>query len=433
MTPLEVGIIGIIALLLLIFSGISVGVAMAVVGFLGFAYISGWEPAMGVLKTVPYTTAASFVMSVIPLFVLMGQLAFHSGISNDLFKTANKWLGHLPGGMAMASIAASAGFAAVCGSSPATTATVGAISLPEMTKLKYNRGFAAAAVAAGGTLGILIPPSNGFILYGVIAEQSIGKLFLAGIIPGVILAALYMVTIYLVAVRNPALAPQGPVTPWGEKLVSLKNSWAMIVLFGGIMGGILSGVFTANEAAAIGAFGALLFFLLRRKLNKENVVACLTETMNTSAMIFLVLIGANIFGYFLTVTTLPQALASFLASLPVSRYVIFIGIMTIYLFLGCIMDSLAMVVITTPIFFPVVMNLGFDPIWYGVMMVVAMEMGQITPPVGINLFVITGVAKDVPMHVIFRYIAPFVVTLIVFMFIMIAFPQTALYLPHLVR
>ncbi|WP_338824102.1 C4-dicarboxylate TRAP transporter large permease protein DctM [Moorella humiferrea] len=433
MSPIEVGVIGIIALLLLIFSGMSVGVAMAVVGFFGFAYVSGWEPALGILKTVPYSTAASFVMSVIPLFVLMGQLAFHSGISKDLFKTANKWLGHMPGGMAMAAIGASAGFAAVCGSSPATTATVGAISLPEMSKLKYNRGFAAAAVAAGGTLGILIPPSNGFILYGVITEQSIGKLFLAGIIPGIILSAMYMVTIYLIALRNPELAPRGQVTPLKEKVVALKDSWAMIVLFGGIMGGILVGVFTANEAAAIGAFGAFLFFVLRRKFSKENILACLSETMNTTAMIFLVLIGANIFGYFLTVTTIPQTLASFLASLPVSRYVILIGIMTIYLILGCIMDSLAMVVITTPIFFPVVMNLGFDPIWYGVMMVIAMEMGQITPPVGINLFVITGVAKDVPMHVIFRYITPFVVTIIIFMFLMIVFPQVALYLPSLLH
>lgn len=433
MTPLVVGIIGIIGLVLLLFTGISVGIAMAIVGFVGFAYLAGLDPAFGLLMTVPYSTVASYSMSVVPLFVLMGQFAFHSGISEDLFKTAYKWLGHMPGGLSMASIGASAGFAAICGSSAATTATIGAVSLPEMEKLKYNKAFASACLAAGGTLGILIPPSTGFILYGVIAEKSIGKLFIAGIIPGILLATMYMFAIYFVAKRHPELGPSGAKTTWKEKIYSLKDTWAMLALFLGIMGGIIFGVFTANEAGAMGAFGAFLFLVGKGKFNRQNIVHCMTETMNTTAMVFLILIGAYVFSYFLTLSTLPQEIAAFLGGLPVSRYIIIVGIMIIYLGLGCIMDSLSMVVITTPIFLPVVMNLGFDPYWYGVMMVVAMEMGQITPPVGLNLYVITGVAKDVPMHTIFKYVTPFVVTLIIFMFLLIAFPNLALFLPGIME
>lgn len=433
MTPLIVGIIGIIALVLLLFTGISVGIAMAIVGFIGFAYLSGITPAFGLLMSVPYSTVANYSMSVVPLFILMGQFAFHSGISEDLFKTAYKWLGHLPGGLSMASIGASAGFAAICGSSAATTATIGAVSLPEMEKMKYNKAFSAACVAAGGTLGILIPPSTGFILYGVVAEQSIGKLFIAGIIPGIILATMYMLAIYFVAKRWPELAPAGEKTTFREKIYSLKDTWAMLTLFLGIMGGIIFGVFTANEAGAMGAFGSFLFLVGKGKFSRENIIHSLTETMNTTAMVFLILIGAYIFSYFLTLSTLPQSMAAFLSGLPVSRYVIIIGVLLVYLALGCIMDSLSMVVITTPIFLPVIVSLGFDPIWYGVMMVVAMEQGQITPPVGLNLYVITGVAKDVPMHSIFRYITPFVVTLLIFMFLLIAFPNLALFLPGLMK
>jgi tripartite ATP-independent transporter DctM subunit len=341
MTPLVVGVIGIIGLVFLLFTGISVGIAMAIVGFVGFAYLAGFDPAFGLLMTVPYSTVASYSMSVVPLFVLMGQFAFHSGISEDLFKTAYKWLGHMPGGLSMASIGASAGFAAICGSSAATTATIGAVSLPEMEKLKYNKAFASACLAAGGTLGILIPPSTGFILYGVIAEKSIGKLFIAGIIPGIILATMYMFAIYFVAKRHPELGPSGAKTTWKEKIYSLKDTWAMLVLFLGIMGGIIFGVFTANEAGAMGAFGALLFLIGKGKFNRKNIINCMTETMNTTAMVFLILVGAYVFSYFLTLSTLPQEIAAFLGGLPVSRYIIIIGIMTIYLGLGCIMDSLS--------------------------------------------------------------------------------------------
>ena len=429
MTPLDIGIVGTLCMVALLFSGIPVALAMGVTGFVGFIVVSGFTPALGLLKTVPYTTVANYSMSVVPLFVLMGEFSFYSGISRDLYLSANKWLSKLPGGLSMATIVASAGFAAMCGSSAASTATFGSVALPEMRRARYNPGFAAATVAAGGTLAIMIPPSTGFIIYGVVTEQSIGKLFIAGIIPGIILSAMYLLAIYLVASRNPQFAPRGEPTTTREKLASLSGTWPMILLFMFVMGGIWGGVFTPTEGGAMGAFGSLLFMIWRRQLTMKNVVACATETANITAMVFLILIGAFIFGYFLTVTGLPQAMASFFGTMPVSPYVILVAILIVYLILGCIMDSLSMVVLTTPIFFPVITKLGFDPIWYGVMMVVAMEQGQLTPPVGLNLYVITGVAKDVPMHEIIRHMWPFIIVLIVFMFIMIAFPELALFLP----
>lgn len=432
LAPEIIGTIGIVTLILLLFSGMSVGIAMAVVGVIGFAVLNGIGPALGLFMTVPYSTVASYSMSVVPLFMLMGQFAFYSGVSKDLYTTANKWLGHFRGGLAMASIGASAMFAAICGSSPATTATIGSVALPEMEKFKYKKAFSCASLAAGGTLGILIPPSVGFIVYGVVAEQSIGKLFIAGIIPGIILAVMYILTIHIVVKRNPELAPRGDQTTFGEKIKSLKGTWPMLVLFLGIMVGILRGVFTANEAGAIGAFGAFLFMLFRRQLTRKNIVNCMVETLTITSMIFLILIGAYLFSYFLTLSQLPELLVNFLTNLPVPPIVIIIAILLMYLLLGCVMDSLCMIVITTPIFLPVVMQLGVDPIWYGVMMVVAMEQGQITPPVGINLYVITGVAKDVPMHEIFKYVLPFVVTLVIFMFLLISFPRLTLFLPGLI-
>ncbi|MFZ7104243.1 MAG: TRAP transporter large permease [Peptococcaceae bacterium] len=431
MGPEVVGIIGIVGLIALLFSGISVGIAMAIVGVLGFAFLNGIGPALGLFMTVPYSTVASYSMSVVPLFMLMGQFAFYSGVSKDLYVTANSWLGHFRGGLAMASIGASAMFAAICGSSPATTATIGSVALPEMKKFQYNRAFSCASLAAGGTLGILIPPSVGFIVYGVVAEQSIGKLFLAGIIPGVLLATMYMLAIHLVVKSNPRLAPRGAHTTLREKIASLKGTWPMLMLFFGIMVGIMGGIFTANEAGAMGAFGAFLFLLFRRKCTWSNMINCMVETLTITSMIFLILIGAYLFSYFLTLSQLPELLVNVLTGLTVPPTVILTALLLMYLVLGCVMDSLCMIVITTPIFLPVVMQLGVDPIWYGVMMVVAMEQGQITPPVGINLYVITGVAKDVPMHEIFRYILPYIITLVIFMFLLIAFPQLSLFLPNL--
>ncbi|HSB77734.1 MAG TPA: TRAP transporter large permease [Candidatus Methylomirabilis sp.] len=433
MTPIEIGILGTAFMVALLFSGISVGVAMALTGFLGFAVLSGITPALGLLKTVPYSTVASYTLTVIPLFILMGEMSFQSGISRDLYDGAHRWFGHLPGGLAMATIGAGAGFGAMCGSSAASTATFGSVALPEMRKYKYAPGFAAASVAAAGTLAILIPPSTGFIIYGVITEQSIGKLFIAGIIPGIILSALYILTIYFIAKRNPEIAPRGPATTWREKFGVLRGSWPMVVLFLFVMGGIWVGIFTATEAGAMGAVGSFLFMIWRRQCNFRNMVDCLAKTAKITAMVFLILIGAFIFGYFLAVTGVPEAMATYFRSLPLPPIMVILGILILYLFLGCIMDMLSMVVLTTPLFFPIVVGLGFDPIWYGVMVVVAMEQGQLTPPVGLNLYVVSGMARDIPMAKIIYYMWPYILDLVIFMCIMLAFPKLTLFLPSLMK
>jgi len=433
MTPLEVGFLGTTIMVGLLFTGISVGVAMALVGFIGFAYLSGLTAALGLLATVPYSTVASYTLSVIPLFILMGEMSFQSGISRDLYEAAHRWFGHLPGGLAMATIGAGAGFGAMCGSSAASTATFGSVALPEMRRYNYAPGFAAASVAAAGTLAILIPPSIGFIIYGVITEQSIGKLFIAGIIPGLILSALYILTIYVIARRNPEIAPRGPAFTWREKISVFRGSWPMVALFLFVMGGIWAGIFTASEAGAMGAFGSLLFMVWRRQCNFKNLVDCLAKTVKITSMVFLIMIGAFIFGYFLAVTGVPEAMAAYFRSLPVPPIMVIVGIMFLYFVLGCVMDMLSMVVLTTPLFYPIVVGLGFDPIWYGVLVVVSMEQGQLTPPVGLNLYVIAGMARDIPMSQIIKYMWPYIAALLTFMVIMLTFPKLALFLPGLMQ
>jgi tripartite ATP-independent transporter DctM subunit len=419
--------------MILLFSGIPVGIVMALVGFVGIITILGSAGAFGILKSVPYSTVASYNMSVVPLFILMGQFALQSRISEDLYTTANKWMGHLPGGLAVASIMSCSAFSAICGSSAACTATIGAVSMPEMKRLKYRPGFSAACLAVGGTMGIMIPPSTAFILYGVIAEQSIGKLFLAGIVPGILLALLYALMTVFLAIRKPELAPRGERFTWSERFRSLGSTFPMILLFAFIMCGILVGWFTANEAGGIGAAGSFLILILRRRFTFRRLLDSLAETIGTSAMVFVILIGAFIFSYFLTLSGLPQSIALFFADLEVSRYVILIGIMLLYLVLGVIMDELSMLIITTPIFLPIIINLGFDPIWYGVMMVLSMMQGQLTPPLGITLYIIAAVDKDVPLSDVFKYVFPFLGILVFFMFVLIAFPGIALFLPNLMK
>ena len=433
MTPLEIGIIGIVVLMLLLFAGVPIGITMGLVGFVGIIVIAGPAGAMGVLKTVPYSTVASYSMSVIPLFVLMGQFALKSKISADLYVAANKWMGHLPGGLAVASIMSCAFFSAVCGSSAATTATIGAVAMPEMKKLKYQPGFSAACLAVGGTMGIMIPPSTAFILYGVIAEQSIGKLFIAGIVPGVLLAILYAIMTIFISLRKPEIAPRGDTFGWGDRFKSILSTLPMLLLFAFIMLGILMGWFTANEAGGMGAAGAFIILIFRRRFTFKRLMESLTETVGTAAMVFVIMIGAFIFSYFLTMSGLPQKIAGFFTGLEVSRYIIIIAILLVYLGLGVIMDELAMLIITTPIFLPIVVGLGFDPIWYGVMMVLAMMQGQLTPPVGITLYIIAATDKDVRLGDVFKYVMPYLGILIVFMFVLIAVPDIALILPSLMR
>ena len=429
MSPVTVSVIGIVVLLILLIMGMNIGLCMAAVGFLGYWYVKNFNAALALFKNIPFTQASNYSFTVIPLFILMGQLCYYSGMSADLFDMFQKLLGNLKGGLAMATVGACACFSAICGSTAATAATMGVVALPEMRKHGYDDGLSCGSIAAGGTLGILIPPSTGFIIFGIVAGESIGALFAAGIIPGIILALCYIISIAVVVKIKPDKAPGKIKYSAKEKLVSLKGGVAMVVLFVIVIGGIFIGFFTANQAAAVGALLGLVYLIMRKRFTWKIFVSCLKDTMKTSGMIFLILIGAYVFGAFLTITGLPGALATFITGLNVSRYVILFAIIVLYAIMGCFMDSLAMVMLTVPIFLPIMTELGFNSVWYGVVMIMVMEMGLITPPVGMNVYIVAGVAKDVPLQKIFAGVAPMVVGMLVAVFIVCAFPQVALFLP----
>ncbi len=425
------GFIGITLMVVLFMLRMPIAFAMIFIGFIGFWYLRGFDPTMSVFMNVPYGTATTFLFTVLPFFILMGLLCYHAGISEELYRTANTWVGHQPGGLAMATIGGCAGFAAICGDSLATAATMGTISIPEMKKFKYDSALATGSVAAGGTLGILIPPSIGFIIYGLITEVNIGKLFIAGIVPGILLAGMFMLVIYIRCRINPTIGPRGDATTFRQKLLSLKDTWAVLVLFLFVMGGIYLGWFTPTEAGALGASGALVIALARRKLIWKNFHSALLEAGQNTSMIILILVGVFVLGYFFSMSEIPLRISEGIRGLDVSRYVILTLILLLYLFLGMIMNIIPMIMITLPIFFPTIVGLGFDPIWFGVIMVIMMEMGQITPPVGVNVYVIAGVAKDVPMGTIFKGILPFWVVECLILVILTFIPQIALFLPNL--
>ena len=431
MNPFTVGLIGIGVLIILLFLRMPVGLVMAGVGFGGFCYLTSLDGALGILRTVPFSTVASYDLCVLPLFLLMGSLAFYSGMSEGLYKSAYKWIGGIPGGLAVATVIACSGFAAVSGSTLATAATMGMIALPEMKKYRYDSALATGVVASGGSLGILIPPSSILIIYGIITEQSIGKLFMAGVFPGILLALLFILCVAVLVMLNKSLGPAGSKTAFSEKLASLRDCWGVLVLFIVIMGGLYLGLFTPTEAAGVGAFGAFLFAVFKGRLTKKNLIASVMETMLSTAMIFVIVIGAMIFGYFLAISRIPFQLASFVGSLQVPPTIILMCILLAYLLLGCIMDTLAMVILTVPIFYPVILKLGYDPIWFGVVMVLVSEMGVITPPVGMNVYVIHGIARDVPLFTMFRGILPFLCMMIFCLILVVMFPQIALFLPSL--
>lgn len=433
MTPLTIGIIGVAVLFVLLFFRMPIGLALGFVGFTGFAYLTSFDAGLGMIKPVAYSTFASQALSVVPLFVLMGTFALHAGLSKDLYETVYKWLGHLPGGLAMATIAACAAFGAVTGSSIASAATMAMVALPEMRRYNYIDSLATGSVAAGGLLALLIPPSLSFIVYGLITGTSIGKLFIAGFIPGIILSLFFMATILILCQRNPLIGPRGPKTSFKEKVVSLKGTWMVIVLFVVIIGGIYVGVFTPTEAAGVGAFGAFILAFTRRQLSWRALKSSLIDTGSTTGMIFLIILGAMIFSYFLAVSRLPFELASAISGLAVNRYIIIGIICVVMMALGCVMESLSLILLTVPIFYPGVMALGFDPIWFGVLVTVMIEIGLITPPVGLNVYVIQGIAKNIPMYTIFRGIVPFLIASLVFTVLIIAFPQITLILPELMK
>ena len=426
-----VAALGIIILLILLFCGMNIGAAMLTVGFFGYAYVVNFQAAFGLFQTQFYTQAASYTLSVMPLFILMGEFCYCSGLSQGLFTVANRWLCRVPGNLACASVVACAGFGAICGSPTATAATMGVVALPEMKARGYADSLATGSISVGGTLGIMIPPSTAFIVYGVLIGESIGKLFASGIIPGIILAALCCFTIVFLVKRNPSLAPQGKNYTMKEKLESIKGIWGVAVLFLIVIGGIFVGWFTPNEGAAIGALLALVYMIITRNFNLKSLKFCITETAVSFGMTFLIVIGATLFGSFLAITRMPMALAGFVEGLNVSRYLILLVIVLIYAFLGMIMDAMAMLMLTVPIFAPVIIGLGFDTIWFGVLMVLVMELGLVTPPVGMNCYVMAGIAKGVPLSTIFRGSLPFALAIFITILLVTLCPALATWLPSL--
>jgi len=432
MSAFSAGLCGIIFLLILLFSRMPIGFAMGIAGVVGTFYLIGVDAALTVLGLVPYRTAASFTLAVLPLFVLMGALASASGLCQDVYAAIYKLVGHFPGGLAMATVGGCAGFAAVSGSSVATAATLGSVALPEMRRYRYDPALATGCLAAGGTIGILIPPSIGFIIYALLTEQSIGKLFAAGIIPGSLQVLFYIVTIYVLCRRNMALGPPGEVTSFKAKISSLKGIWGALFIFLLVMGGIYFGIFTPTEAGAIGVFGVFLFGFIRKRFNFQNIIKSGLETTRTTGMIFGLLIGAMIFSYFLAVSEFPFELARIVGDLEINKYLILALIFVIYMILGCVVESMAMVILTVPIFFPIIIGMGFDPIWFGVIVVISIEIALITPPVGLNVFIIKGIANDVHMYTIFRGTIPFLLCNVLLLLVLVLFPQLTLFLPKLI-
>lgn len=433
MSLTTIGIIGIIVLVVLLFSKMPVGFVMAFLGFLGFSYIRGLNPGLSLLARDVFDVFSHYGLTVVPLFVFMGQIAFRSGISRRLFDSAYVLLGHFRGGLAMATVGACAAFSAISGSTNATAATMATVTLPEMKRYNYDPSLATGTVAAAGSLGILIPPSVIFIVYGILTQQSIGKLFAAGIFPGILLSILFLLTIYLRVLKNPSLAPAGPKTSLKEKVRSFAGVLETLVLFFLVMGGIFFGVFTPTEAAAGGAFLTLLLAIVRRQLTWDGFVKSVADTTRISCMVMVIVAGAIVFGHFMAVTRVPYDLANWVSTLPLPDYAIMGVIILVYLFGGCFMDALGMIMLTIPIFFPVAEALGYDPIWFGVVIVLITEMGVITPPVGVNVYVVKGVAGDVPLKVIFRGVWPMLIALLICNLILLIFPQIALYLPSLMR
>ncbi|KGK83810.1 C4-dicarboxylate ABC transporter permease [Desulfosporosinus sp. HMP52] len=430
-----VGLIGIAVFFGLVMARMPIAYAMALVGFVGFSYLTSVPAAMDMLAKELYNTFTSYSLSVIVMFVWMGFLAFYSGIGTSLYVFAYKMIGHLPGGLAIATQAACAVFGAICGSNTATAATMAAIALPEMDKYHYDKSLSTASIAAGGVLGILIPPSVIFILYGTATEQSVGTLFMAGIIPGILLTVLNMGMIYILTLRNPSLGPAGSKATWAERIHSLRGGLGeALAVFVLSIGGLFAGWFTPTEAGAVGAGGILIISLLEKRLSWENLKKSLYDTTRTSAMIMLMLAGAVMFGRFMAISRVPFELANWVGSLPLPSFAIMGMILLIYLILGCFIDALALILLTIPIFFPVVVNtLGYDPIWFGVVVVLVVGMGVITPPVGMNVYIIKGIAPEIPLETIFKGVWPFLFTIVICLILLMVFPGIVTFLPELMK
>jgi C4-dicarboxylate transporter, DctM subunit len=425
-----VAVTGFVALFALMLLRVPVGMAMGLVGVTGYGYLSGAVPALKMVGQTSMRTVTEYTFGIIPMFLLMGAIVAASGMSRELFRAGNTLVGHLKGGLGIATIGACAGFAAISGSSVATAATFSTVAYPEMRQYRYPQSFSTGVIAAGGTLGAMFPPSTVLAVYGVITQQDIGRLFIAGILPGLLAVSMYVATVALIGLLRPGYLPAGPRSTWRERGAAMLHVWAPLLLFLIVIGGLYGGWFTPTEAGGMGAGGAFVISVLRGRLSARQLLQSLLHATRTAAAIFTVLIGALLFGYFLTITQTPQQVTAFLTGLGLGRYGVLALIMVMYLVLGCLMDALAMVILTVPIIFPVVTALGFDPIWFGVIIVMTVELGLIHPPVGMNVFVIKTVIPEVSFLTIFAGVLPFIVTDILRLVILIAFPVIATYLPN---
>lgn len=434
MSPVVIGVIGVIFFFILMALRMQISFAMMITGIIGIVIINSPKAAFQTVSMELYSNFSDYSLSVVPMFIWMGYLAYHSGIGSRLYDFVYKLVGHLPGGLALATQGTSALFGAISGSNTATAATIGAISIPEMRKYNYADSLSTASVASGGVLGVLIPPSVLFIVYGIATEQSIGKLFVSGIVPGVLLMLFFMVAISIQIVKNPGIAPRGEKSSWKERFLALKGGlWEVFLIFALSLGGLFAGWFTPTEAGGVGAAGVLILTLVTRKLTWKGLMDSLYDTTRNIAMIMLLVASAIIFGSFIAITRIPFELATWIGDLALPNFVIISFILLIYLILGFFIDALAMILLTIPIFYPVVVDgLGYDPIWFGVVIVLVAAMGVITPPVGINVYIIKGVAKDVPLETIFKGIWPFLYAIIALLILIIAFPQIITYVPDLI-
>jgi tripartite ATP-independent transporter DctM subunit len=430
MNEVTIGIIGLAVVLALFLTGIELGFAMALVGFLGFSYIVSFKAGLNLLAKDIFDVFASYGFTVIPLFVLMGQVAFNAGIAKRLYNTAYRFIGHVPGGMAMATVAGATAFKAICGSSPATAATFASVAVPEMDRYGYDKKLSTGIVATVGTLGILIPPSVTLIVFGIITELSIGRLFLAGIIPGLMIAFFFIVVIYGWCKINPKLGPKGEKSTWKERIASLPEFALVVVIFLLMIWGLMKGMFTPTEAGSVGTAAVLLMSIIRRDINFKGFLKSVAESLRTACMVLMLIAGSTILGHFLAVTKIPMIAADWVVGLPLNKYIIMIIISLIYQTGGSFIDDLAFMVLATPIFYPVIIKLGFDPLWFGMIIAITVMIGVVIPPVAINVFVVKNITK-VPFNVIYKGVYPFLISLGVGAALLFLFPELATFLPNL--
>jgi C4-dicarboxylate transporter DctM subunit len=430
MNEMMVGVTGLVVLLLLFATGIELGFAMALVGFVGFAYLSGFYSALNLVSRDVYDVITNYGYSVFPLFILMGQIGFNAGIAVRLYNAAHKFVGHIPGGLAMATVIGATGFKAICGSSAATSATFAGVAIPEMDRYGYDKRLSTGIVAIVGTLGVIIPPSVTLIIFGIITEQSIGRLFVAGIIPGLIIALFFLGIIYGWAKIDPAVAPKSERSTWGERVRSLPEVLWVLIVFMLVVGGIMRGFFTPTEAGAVGTFAVLMLALVKRDMTWQKYIKSLKEALRTAIMVLMLVAGSIILGHFIAITNIPQNIADWVVVLPVNRYLILSFICIIYLVGGSFIDDLSFMILATPIFYPAILKLGFDPVWFGILLGVVLMIGVVIPPVAICVFVVKTITK-VPMGTIYKGAAPFLIALALMWVFLMIFPQLALWLPSI--